>query len=525
MVSLPQRKTSVAIIAKVLFGVFLFNFVTISIKMSDEGKILILATSLMPHYIMILTELKQWQTQNKMAFLFFLFFLFQVCSQLAFAHSAVKFLPGFEGPLPFELETGYVGVDDGEDVQLFYYFVKSERNPEEDPLLLWLTGGPGCSAFSGLAFEIGPLNFKDEVYNGSLPTLVSNPYSWTKASNVIFIDSPVGTGFSYARNSLAARSGDFRQVHQLHQFLREWLMDHPDFISNPVYVGGDSYSGIPIPVLAQEISNENEEGIKPLINLQGYVLGNPATVPSLEANLKIPFVHGMGLISDELYESLKRNCGGDYQNPSTEECQKDLQYYSKCISGIQTNQILEPVCGFASLKPQEMGRRRYLDEEQLLDDEPQPPLLPTFGCRSYPYLLSRYWANDDNVRKALHIRKGSVGEWQRCNYGLPYNTDVPSSFPYHANLSAKGYRALIYSGDHDLIVPFLATQAWIRSLNYPIVDDWRPWILQGQVAGYTRTYSNRMTFATVKGGGHTAPEYKPVECLAMFQRWISEKPL
>ncbi|KAK6245896.1 hypothetical protein SCA6_008986 [Theobroma cacao] len=39
------------------------------------------------------------------------------------------------------------------------------------------------------------------------------------------------------------------------------------------------------------------------------------------------------------------------------------------------------------------------------------------------------------------------------------------------------------SGDHDMIVPFLATQAWIRALNYPIVDDWRPWMLQGQVAG------------------------------------------
>ncbi|XP_022768627.1 serine carboxypeptidase-like 7 isoform X1 [Durio zibethinus] len=508
------------------------------------------------------TELKQWQEKKKMALLFYLFLIFQVCSKLAFAHSAVKFLPGFEGPLPFELETGYVGVDDSEDVQLFYYFVKSERNPAEDPLLLWLTGGPGCSAFSGLVFEIGPLNFKADVeYNGSLPTLVSNPYSWTKVSNVIFIDSPVGTGFSYATNNLAARTGDFKQVHHLHQFLRKvhphllsnsdqvpkkkslglfyylseakfsilkWLMDHPDFISSPVYVSGDSYSGIPIPVLAQEISYGNEEGIRPLINLQGYILGNPLTVPNLEANLKIPYAHGMGLISDELFEALKRNCGGDYQNldPINEECQKDVQYFSNCISGLQIAQILEPICGFASPTPQVIGRRRYLDEhhdQELLDDE--PPTLPPIGCRAYSYLLSNYWANDDNVRKALHIRKGSIGEWQRCNYGITYNADVPSSFQYHANLSTRGYRALIYSGDHDLLVPFLATQAWIRSLNYPIVDDWRPWMLQGQVAGYTRKYSNRMTFATVKGGGHTAPEYKPAECLAMFKRWISEEPL
>lgn len=76
-----------------------------------------------------------------------------------------------------------------------------------------------------------------------------------------------------------------------------------------------------------------------------------------------------------------------------------------------------------------------------------------------------------------------------------------------------------------MVVPFLGTQAWIRSLNYSILDDWRPWIVDWQIAGYTRTYSNRMTFATVKGAGHTAPEYKPAECLAMFKRWINQVPL
>ncbi|CAH2073387.1 unnamed protein product, partial [Thlaspi arvense] len=55
------------------------------------------------------------------------------------------------------------------------------------------------------------------------------------------------------------------------------------------------------------------------------------------------------------------------------------------------------------------------------------------------------------------------------------------------------------SGDHDMLVPFSSTEAWIRSLNYSIVDAWRPWMItSNQVAGYTMTYANKMTFATIK---------------------------
>ncbi|KAK6245897.1 hypothetical protein SCA6_008987 [Theobroma cacao] len=95
-------------------------------------------------------------------------------------------------------------------------------------------------------------------------------------------------------------------------------------------------------------------------------------------------------------------------------------------------------------------------------------------------------------------------------FGLPYTADVPSSFPFHVNLSSRGYRALVYSGDQDMAIPFLGTEAWIKSLNYPIVDDWRPWMVKDQVAGME---------------GTQLPEYKPTEGFAMFKRWISGEPL
>ncbi|KAF3610363.1 hypothetical protein DY000_02050983 [Brassica cretica] len=154
----------------------------------------------------------------------FLFFLIISCRNAVGSASIIKYLPGFDGPLPFELETGYIGVGEEEQVQLFYYFIKSEGNPEEDPILLWLSGGPGCSSISGFLYENGPMTMKLEVYNGTVPSLVSTTYSWTKISSIIYLDQPVGTGFSYSRtHKLASKPSDLGEAKRIHEFLHKVL--------------------------------------------------------------------------------------------------------------------------------------------------------------------------------------------------------------------------------------------------------------------------------------------------------------
>ncbi|OEL30934.1 Serine carboxypeptidase-like 5 [Dichanthelium oligosanthes] len=267
--------------------------------------------------------------------IFILCLSWHLVSASAAERNVVANLPGFNGVLPFQLETGYVNVDEENGVELFYYFIQSEGDPRRDPVLLWLTGGDRCSVLSGLAFEIGPVKFVIEPYNGSLPRLQYNPYSWTKAASIIFVDSPVGAGFSFSRNAKGYDVGDVSSSLQLREFLAKWFSEHPDFLTNPFYIGGDSYAGKIVPVLAQKIS---EGPMSSLIFVcqstkwsnQGYLVGNPITGERIDTESRVPYAHGHGIISDQLYETIMEHCQGeDYSKPRNVICAHALNRFSK----------------------------------------------------------------------------------------------------------------------------------------------------------------------------------------------------
>ncbi|XP_037459938.1 serine carboxypeptidase-like 2 isoform X1 [Triticum dicoccoides] len=447
-------------------------------------------------------------------------------SASASASAAVTHLPGFHGPLPFYLETGYVDVEEKTGTKLFYYFVESERSPGTVPVLLWLTGGPRCSGFSGFAFEVGPINFVLAPYDGHLPQLVYNPHSWSKMASIIFLDSPVGSGFSYARDPKGYDVGDMSSSLQVVTFLNKWFDEHPRYRSNAFYIGGSSYAGKIIPLIAQYISEGIEQRKQPVINLKGYLVGNPITGSRYtDSNSRIPYAHGFGIIPGQLYEAAIENCKGDYINPLNNICAGILNTIEKLLSEVDHDHILDDKCVRTAPNPVNAAaeRNRFLSEEHIQQNVPSPH--PTINCFSYRYYLANIWANENVTRDALRIKQGTIGEWVRCITGLPYTGDLPSSIPYHLNLSTRGYRVLVFSGDHDPGVPFLGTYEWIRSLNFSIVDDWRAWHVDGQSGGFTVAYANNITFATVKGGGHTAIRHQPKQCFAMAQRWLDNEPL
>ncbi|KAL0926153.1 hypothetical protein M5K25_004546 [Dendrobium thyrsiflorum] len=367
----------------------------------------------------------------------------------------------------------YLTVDDVNGVELFYYFVESARNASEDPLLLWLSGGPG------------PVKFQIAAYDGSVPTLRYNPYSWTKVSSIIFLDYPAGTGFSVPPISQTYKTGDSSSSNQ-------WLVEHPRFRSNTFYVAGDSYGGMLVPIVAQLIADGNDVKEQPHINLQGYIIGNPRTGEKIDAKARVPFAREMGIISDEFAELVEKDCDGqNHENPKTAKCAARLNAFLKYRQELSVDNILDPKCASDRPRPKDSAREYYKRslKENSFGQLFHPPETPELRCKGYAYYLGYFWANKNVTKDVLQIKKfacmikqGTVSEWQRCN-NLDYLYDIPSSLPYQLNLLKRGYRALVYSGDHDMMFPFVGTKLWIKSLNLTVLDPWRSWSVDNQVAG------------------------------------------
>ncbi|KQJ96213.1 hypothetical protein BRADI_3g21565v3 [Brachypodium distachyon] len=426
--------------------------------------------------------------------------------------TVVKHLPGFNGSLPFSLQTGYVEVDNS---HLFYYFAESERNPAEDPVLLWLTGGPGCSAFHGLVYEIG---FSEKPFSKScysaishncgpvrhlmrkmcfespssyvedgLPKLVYRPDSSTKAIN----DKADSASCPTASRALQAYFlwHSVLSLPGLFVLAGGYTSHTPPTHSPPVpshpqtQTGrarrqrwtsrGESRRGWTVEGpravnLQAEIKYRN--GRQPILNLKGYVIGNPLTDRKFDVPSKVPYAHGMGHISDEQYEMYKESCSSDTTGITRSvQCENCHDAINKCLKDINTQHILEPKCSSSykgnsdSSSSSSRMTLEYSSADLNLSEI-------SSECRGEGYSLSGIWANNGAVRAALGVHKGTVPLWLRCNFGMPYTKEMRSSVEYHRSLTSRGYRSLIYSDDHDMIVPFIGTQTWIRSLGFSIVD-------------------------------------------------------
>ena len=124
-------------------------------------------------------------------------------------------------------------------VFLYKYFIFGSvlQFSEKAPLILWLQGGPGGSSLFGFFIEHGPFYVTDQLELKKRSTAWSLPY------NVLYIDQPVGTGFSYTKNDLGYATNQEMVANDLYEAMKQFYTMFPDLLSEDFYVTGESYAG------------------------------------------------------------------------------------------------------------------------------------------------------------------------------------------------------------------------------------------------------------------------------------------
>lgn len=434
----------------------------------------------------------------------------------------VKGLPGAP-PVNFKQFSGYVNI--GERGSLFYWYVESQSaTPESDPVLLWTNGGPGCSGLIGFLTENGPFR---PTANG---TLSLNPAAWNQLANMVYIEQPVGVGFSVANGVL--KYSDALAASDNLAFVKGFFAAFPQMRKSDFYLTSESYGGHYLPTLAEAIVTDG--GVP---NFKGFMVGNPITWLTYVNYGMYGTFHGHQILPKPLWdEYVAADCRhAPGLNPG-EMCINITRQMDKLAAGLDPYGLDFPKCSDSPLSRREMHALATFLR----------PMDAILG--DYPYFPKDYqpcttdWAtaylSRKDVQAALHTAPGGAtwtGNWSACA-NLDYSqVDVAAPMmPVYQTLFAASppLRMVIMSGDDDSVCATLGTQQFVWDLKRTIVSPWQPWTMNDgpvcpgpackQVAGYHVKFDG-LSLVTVHGAGHLVPATRPVQGLEVLRQFLDGK--
>mmetsp|Transcript_30637 Transcript_30637/g.35434 ORF Transcript_30637/g.35434 Transcript_30637/m.35434 type:complete len:423 (-) Transcript_30637:214-1482(-) len=390
--------------------------------------------------------------------------------------------------------SGFIPVNDKGD-DLFYIHFKSRRNASTDPLTFWLTGGPGCASEIALFFENGPYTINDDL------SVKSNAYSWNAHSNIIFIDQPIGTGYSHA-NAIDYVVNEDQVAADFLVFLKGFHERHPEYKGRDLYITGESYAGHYIPAIGAALHKANDSDIV----LKGVAIGNGWVDPYYQYPAYNEFAYENNLISSVWYYTLKAGflaCQGLINTGlwpvALEACQLEVT----TILGIPT-----------------MPRFNVYDIREKCQ---VPPL-----C--YDFSKADNFLKQDKVQKALNT---TGRDFQDCNMVVhtfmlgDWLVDLSDKVSYLVNSKVK---VLVYSGDKDFICNWRGGEAWtnqvkwdkqseFQSTNYTVYQD-----AEGNKIGEYKKVDN-FIFMRVYDAGHMVPMDQPKNAQTMIHDHFDEKSI
>eukprot|EP01061_Rhynchopus_euleeides_P021696 TRINITY_DN353_c0_g1_i4.p1 TRINITY_DN353_c0_g1~~TRINITY_DN353_c0_g1_i4.p1 ORF type:complete len:466 (+),score=199.44 TRINITY_DN353_c0_g1_i4:46-1398(+) len=406
---------------------------------------------------------------------------------------------------------GYYSLTTGLFKEYFYWGFESRNDPKNDPVVLWMTGGPGCSSEVALFAENGPCSVNQNG-TGTIP----NPYSWNSNATLIYIDQPTGTGFSYGTGF---DKNENMVATDMYDFLQQFFKGHPEYQHLPFYVIGESYGGHYVPAVTQRVWEENQvpEAGKVIINLNGTAVGNGLVNPAIQYKYYPDMAK-----STNGHDAALGTVEVDLMRLAVPEC---LALIEKCNAGTPgvntTEQCLTAVdfCNIALVEPYSLSGLNVYDMRKKCD---KPPL-----C--YDFSNINTFLNQDSVRQELGVSTSL--KWTDCNHLVTVFMEGDWMHAYEQDLPqqlASGIRVMIYAGDQDYICNWLGNKAWALDMEWPGKGAFNtafdyPWMLDGKEAGKKRSYGG-FSFVQVHEAGHMVPMDQPKFALEMLNDFIHPKP-
>ncbi|KAL2465252.1 Serine carboxypeptidase-like 50 [Abeliophyllum distichum] len=395
-------------------------------------------------------------------------------------------------------KSGYLTVNSTTGSAIFYAFYEAQtsynKTPiSESPILIWLQGGPGCSSMIGNLREVGPWILNQEL------TLDANPGSWNQIFGLVFLDNPIGTGFSIARSKQEIPRNQYDIAKQLFIAIQKFIALDKSFKNRPIYLTGESYAGKYIPALGYYIIKMNSQLPKEgRVNLRGVAIGNGLTDPEIQVSTHAINSFYLGLINEKqtaLLEKLQMNTVGFIRRGKWSEA-TDAR-----------NRVVDTLTNMTGLAT--------------LDDFRK--LIP------YQNAVVDKFLNNVEVKKALGVKEDKF--FERCSnvVGGVLHDDVMKSVKYMVEFLVKNTKVLLYQGQGDLIDGVPSTLAWVKTMRWDGIPgfleaDRKVWRVDGKLAGHVQKWKS-FTHVVVLNAGHLVPSDQPVNSQVMIQDWLLERGL
>ncbi|RIB03670.1 Alpha/Beta hydrolase protein, partial [Gigaspora rosea] len=390
---------------------------------------------------------------------------------------------------------------------LFFWFFESRNNPQEDPIILWLNGGPGYSSLKGLYFEIGPCSVNSEG-NGT----IFNPYSWINNSSIIFLDQPTNTGYSYGGDNVTDTSTAALDVYA---FLQIFFQEFHNYAKLDFHIAGESFSGHWIPAIAFDINkyNHDHDAIKKLIHikLESILIGNGLIDP---------------LVQFKYYPDMacKSSYGPVLNHSTCNQLRKDCK---QCIKLIKTCYASKNITN--CINAEDYCEDKMLGTYNKISGRDLNDIRKSCADSCYPDLqhIMKY-SNREDVKNELGVNPSLVYTLAAPNIynSFLYSGDrISSSNNFFPSLLKNNIRVLIYAGDADYMCNWLGLNAWTKALHWSGTKGFNearvtPWITaNGNNSGEVRTFKG-FTFLKIFESGHMVPHDQPVSSLDFFNKWI-----